>query len=335
MDIRKWFCSEPASSTESDSCFNKLLELYAEALNRYFSIYESSDIRDLIEKAKNSELSEEQQLFVDWFQEFGLPTLQSILEKKLPNDPDFIAQIEYEHYILSEEMISGSPEDIRSALVNIVVDLPTRIELAATGSVVIEVTDDLYNIRGIISDIQYDDILEDTLPMRRGILFSEGNFSINVESLKSYRMAGGMYSIMRYEEYELIRSQVQLTNVYLHELRVKRCNGNDNKLRLRVLYSHDNHHGNSMDIYMKVEIDFMDNGPFELTCVYKGELKASDTLEDDEFVKFAEAHAVPFLLPYVRECISSTLARMQLPIYMLPTIDILESMRSFDVKDEG
>jgi preprotein translocase subunit SecB len=292
-------------------------------------------------------LTEEQQLFLNWFEECGFPTLQSVLSKELPNDPDLVAQIEYEHYILSEELDYGSPEDIRAALVNIIVDLPTRIESAATASETIyelyEYTADyvgifsevFYNPTSVFSSMPNKDIIEDTLPIRQGFLLSEGICSTDVECLKQFLMMGGIHNLMKYEEYELIRSKVQLTNACLHELSVKRLSGNDNRLNLRVFYSHDNHNGNNLDIFMKVEINFIDVGPFELSCVYKGELKSSEDLEKDEFIKFAEIHTVPFLLPYVRECVSSTLAQMQLPTYTLPTIDILNSMSSNNDEDEG
>lgn len=43
---------------------------------------------------------------------------------------------------------------------------------------------------------------------------------------------------------------------------------------------------------------------------------------------------VPLLLPYVREIVSSTMARMNLPIFTIPTMDVLDSIEANLSKDE-
>jgi preprotein translocase subunit SecB len=327
LDIRKWFGSATAGSTEVDRSFNSLLELYAKALTKYFSL-DSSSVAELLERARKISLSLGQQLFLNWFEGNGLPTIKSLLEQGLPNNPDLIAQFEYECYILMEEMNSDSTEDLRAAMVNIIVDLPSRIETADT----IEITFDYDLFAPVSSSIEYDD----SLPIRQVIFFREGFSSINVEYLKSDWQIGGLYNSMQFEEYQIIRSKVQLINAFLHELSVSRRDGEDKRLHVKISHSQGNHDENKMDIYIKVEIGFIEAGPFELTCVYKGLLQAEESLDKDEFVKFAETHTVPFLLPYARECVSSTLAQMQLPVYTLPTIDILNSMITQEnAKHEG
>jgi preprotein translocase subunit SecB len=208
-------------------------------------------------------------------------------------------------------------------MVNIIVDLPSRIETAVT-----IIFDDFF--APVSSTIEYDD----SLPIRQVIFFREGFSSINVEYLQTDLLIGGLYNSMQYEEYQIIRSKVQLKNAFLHELSVSRGEGEDNRLHVKISHSQGNHNENKMDIYIKVEIKFIETGPFELTCIYKGLLQAEESLDKNEFVKFAKEHTVPFLLPYARECVSSTLAQMQLPVYTLPTIDILNSMVSQENSDD-
>ncbi|MFD2618617.1 protein-export chaperone SecB [Terrilactibacillus laevilacticus] len=70
--------------------------------------------------------------------------------------------------------------------------------------------------------------------------------------------------------------------------------------------------------------------PFDFEIVYSGKCKCKNDSTTSTFEEYAEAQVIPLLLPYVRECIASTLARMGLPIFTIPTIDVLNSFEAND-----
>jgi preprotein translocase subunit SecB len=70
------------------------------------------------------------------------------------------------------------------------------------------------------------------------------------------------------------------------------------------------------------------NGLFEFDIVYKGYCEKNIEMSKPQFEQYAYDQVVPLLLPYVRECISSTMARMGIPIFTLPTIDVLDSLEA-------
>lgn len=130
-----------------------------------------------------------------------------------------------------------------------------------------------------------------------------------------------------FERYQFIKNKVQLKSVSLHELDCKRGTGKDKKLNLNIQQmSGDIFDENKIKIYLKVTMSFEQDGPFTLTCVHEGVCESDGSLEKDEFFGYVNDQIVPLLLPYARECIASTLVRMQVPPYTLPTIDVLQSM---------
>ncbi|ATX83771.1 hypothetical protein CU084_06575 [Bacillus velezensis] len=60
--------------------------------------------------------------------------------------------------------------------------------------------------------------------------------------------------------------------------------------------------------------------------VYSAVCNLSDPSKEDEFEKYTYDQVVPLLLPYVRECVASMLSRMGLPIFTIPTIDVLKTL---------
>lgn len=69
-------------------------------------------------------------------------------------------------------------------------------------------------------------------------------------------------------------------------------------------------------------------GPFNFEITYKGWCIATQDIDEVSFEQYAHTQIVPLLLPYVRECVSSTMARMGLPIFTLPTLDVLNSIEA-------
>ncbi|MGF2617716.1 hypothetical protein FZC84_11825 [Rossellomorea vietnamensis] len=68
--------------------------------------------------------------------------------------------------------------------------------------------------------------------------------------------------------------------------------------------------------------------PFLFDVVYRGSCISFIDLDKNALEQYAYDQVVPLLLPYVRECVASTMARMGLPIFTIPTMDILDSMEA-------
>ncbi|MDX6045519.1 MULTISPECIES: protein-export chaperone SecB [Bacillus cereus group] len=70
--------------------------------------------------------------------------------------------------------------------------------------------------------------------------------------------------------------------------------------------------------------------PFSFEVVYGGlcVVATDEELSPETLKKQAYDQVVPLLLPYVREFVSSTLSRMKLPIYYLPTVDVLNTLEA-------
>jgi len=132
------------------------------------------------------------------------------------------------------------------------------------------------------------------------------------------------------EYYRIIRNSTQIVEVELVELCGKKNRigdlGDSREITLNISKEVGEIQGKIINIYLKVNL----TGPnefFNIDLVYKGICLNVDNINDDEtFKEYASNQIVPLLLPYARECISNTLARMQLPIFLIPTMDVLDSL---------
>jgi hypothetical protein len=137
MNIREWFGfrKQYHPNGETDRCLDSLLSLYSKALTQYFSASDVQNVNHLIEILSQRHLSRSENLFFDWLTSKGLHMLESISSKSLPNDNQLTAKIEYERFILEEEMDFEFPEDVRASLINIASELPEIIAAALEASV--------------------------------------------------------------------------------------------------------------------------------------------------------------------------------------------------------
>jgi hypothetical protein len=134
MSIREWFSYEVTYIRDSkvDSCLDSFLVIYAKAISAYFgsSLDKTKNSSELFQYVRGNHLSKVDQMFITWFEGKGLPIIQEILSLTtfIPeqNKDDLIAQINYEKYILEEEMDSEFIDDLRSCLISITNDLPDR-----------------------------------------------------------------------------------------------------------------------------------------------------------------------------------------------------------------
>ncbi len=138
----------------------------------------------------------------------------------------------------------------------------------------------------------------------------------------------------QYNYYKMVRYNIQLNDVELVEMECKSNYQNldsegEGELKLSTfLETKSELVGEECHIFMRVTLDFESDGPFYIKLAYKGVCVQNGSLDAEIFKVQSEEQAATFLLPYLRECVSNILSRMQYPIYYLPTIDILESMRA-------
>lgn len=139
------------------------------------------------------------------------------------------------------------------------------------------------------------------------------------------------------EYYKFIRNTVQFIDVELVESNCKRKyielkEHNDIELNFtREVELEET--GKLSQVYLTTHL----KGPeelFDIQVKFKGVCEKIDlSIENAEFAKYSHDQIVPLLLPYAREFISNTLVRMQLPIFLLPTMDILKSLEANDAED--
>lgn len=129
MNIREWFGynKDFIVSTQTDKYLDKLFVIYAEALKEYFSVKDASNLDDLLHNAKNSNLTKGQQLFLNWFEEKGMNELRVFIPRTIPNNETLLATLDYEIYMMEEEMDFDYPDDIVSTLMSITNLLPEII----------------------------------------------------------------------------------------------------------------------------------------------------------------------------------------------------------------
>lgn len=131
MDIENciWFGTSRrmAQANETTNAFEHLLSLYAKAISKYFGLDNICSAAELINLSRGNDLKKGDILLVDWFENKALPFINKYMNQQLPESNLLISQLEYEYYILEQEMGMLYPEDLRACLVNIINDLPDRI----------------------------------------------------------------------------------------------------------------------------------------------------------------------------------------------------------------
>jgi len=126
--------------------------------------------------------------------------------------------------------------------------------------------------------------------------------------------------------YKLIRYSVHLQDVRLKSLKVNRLDGESKTMNVSIQRGVSMLEAGAV-IAIKVNIDFEEDGPFELELELEGLCVATnESITEEELRQYAFDQVVPLLLPYARETVASTLARMHLPIFNIPTMDVLQSM---------
>lgn len=130
---------------------------------------------------------------------------------------------------------------------------------------------------------------------------------------------------MEFEKYQLLANSIQLVDVELDTLEAKRLQGDSGKLNIELTRRIESA-PSGVAIFLRVILEFEEDGPFRIITIHKGICEASGDISEEEINDYAYHHVVPLLLPYARECIANTITRMGLPAFPLPTMDVLKSM---------
>lgn len=134
------------------------------------------------------------------------------------------------------------------------------------------------------------------------------------------------------EYYKFIRNSVQLVDAELVSFNcLKRFPNeiNNESKEVQILLQREVNliSEKKAELFLRSKVG-IDEGIFEFDILFKGVCVATDELNKVSFEQYVYNQVVPLLLPYVRECIASTMARMKLPIFTLPTMDILDSLEA-------
>jgi preprotein translocase subunit SecB len=131
-----------------------------------------------------------------------------------------------------------------------------------------------------------------------------------------------------FEEYKIISNAIQLKDVELVSMKClnKSNDNNDNKkVTVKMQRKIEMENEKEATIFMRTIVGGEKDCPFGFDIVYKGTCVCLTDIDVQQFEQYAYIQVIPLLLPYVRECVSSTMARMALPVFTIPTIDILDS----------
>lgn len=131
---------------------------------------------------------------------------------------------------------------------------------------------------------------------------------------------------MELEEYKLVKNNIQLIQVELDALECRKLDGKSRAINLSLTRELGAYEINKQEVFLKAKVDFDDDAPFYINISYKGVCKNVGEIEEEKFKDYVYDQIVPLLLPYAREAIANILSRMDLPIFYLPTIDILNTI---------
>ncbi|RDY89701.1 hypothetical protein [Bacillus amyloliquefaciens] len=98
------------------------------SLHIYFNIENSSDIHEFLKiaVAKNNV----DYPFLEWIKEKGIPRLRNIDFKNAPNNDQFLAMIEFDEFVLQNEMDFVEPEEVRGCIISTVNSLQEYINIS-------------------------------------------------------------------------------------------------------------------------------------------------------------------------------------------------------------
>lgn len=129
------------------------------------------------------------------------------------------------------------------------------------------------------------------------------------------------------EYYKLIRYSVDLQDIRLKSLRCQRLDGENRNIVLKLQRNVEIVDGRAK-IDLSAIVTFEEEGPFYIETELEGLCVPTLEISEEELKEYAYEQVTPLLLPYVREIVTNALSRMDLPIYYIPTMDVLKSLEA-------
>lgn len=126
------------------------------------------------------------------------------------------------------------------------------------------------------------------------------------------------------------RNSIQLRYVELLEVSFENVGINEYTDLPFAIYRNAENENDYVNIYLTAEIGSLEVTGFKMTVKYKGQVYAVQDINKEELKNYALQNVVPMLLPYVREVSSSLISRTELPNFMLPTLDVINYLKSLD-----
>ncbi len=125
----KWFDLDFEFKPDNniDETLLRLFELMKKSLHIYFNIKNSSNIHEFLKIAASK--NDTDYPFLEWIKEKGIPRLRNIDFNKLPNDDRFLVMIEFDEFVLQNEMDFVDPEEVRGCIISTVNSLQEYINI--------------------------------------------------------------------------------------------------------------------------------------------------------------------------------------------------------------
>ncbi|TWK86261.1 hypothetical protein CHCC20333_3303 [Bacillus paralicheniformis] len=175
MSVRKWFGLEDRYYLKNkiNWCLDELLNQYHQALHNYFEIEDSKDVMDFKKKVNEKNLEKHDEIFVEWLFKEGIPAFK-ILNNTILDDPQLIASLEYQLYILEPELDMEYPDDLRDCLITI----PNSItEYFSSYNEISSTQEEIDNINDKVMKFLQENVL--------GVQVNKENFYMPFDNIKS------------------------------------------------------------------------------------------------------------------------------------------------------
>ena len=144
-----------------------------------------------------------------------------------------------------------------------------------------------------------------------------------------------------YKEYKLSRDPIQLTDAFVTHCSAEALEDlNDASLyedapvnSLKLKHSYEWMSNNVAKGYLLSEVDVLNTKTKQIIAKFSIEIggifkvKVDENIEKNELIRRLELQIVPQLLPYVRSALMSLSSLLTLPPVVLPTMDVLLSMK--------
>lgn len=129
MDIRAWLGgNNHHGKGQIHEKINELSQLYVTAVKEYFSLDDiGTDFNEFCIIIKNKKIRADQEGFRKWFLDNGSLFLKDLIKKQYKDCEKAVAKMDYEMYILSDELDLEYPDDLVASLISITEELPTYL----------------------------------------------------------------------------------------------------------------------------------------------------------------------------------------------------------------